>query len=280
MKRSDLQLLTALLVIILNSCSKTTPEVDQVQTRGTRGTLPENPYVHPFSNLDARFNYIAIFNNYHAPAGFNFMSTTSPADSIWWDFGDGSGDLNTVNPSHVYAMPGTYTVIEKAKIGTRTTADTQRITVLNALHTRYVIDSIRADVITSGRPDTVYFTISDSANNWESERFAFAATSPSSSASVTTTQSFSFQHPDTISQFGSSVYIAVRDNYRREPYFAPVSGRSEDGRVRLVDRPVPWTNIIYDEVSPYSLIGYPMALRNQDLQIGGGLEFTVYLTWK
>jgi PKD repeat protein len=277
MKRCNPQLLTAMLAIFLISCSKMTPVVDQVQTGGTtRGTMPSNPNVHPFLNINAHFTYSAILNNFHSPAGFIFTSSTSPSDSIWWDFGDGIGDLNTVNPSHIYTKPGIYTVIERAKFGPRTTADTQRITVLNALYARFVVDSISAEVITSNRPDTVYFTIADSGNNWESERFALP---PSSSG--TTTQSFPFQHPDTISQLGNHLSIVVIDDYRREPYYVKVQvGRGETRGVGLVDRPVPWTNIIFDEISPFSLIGYPTVLQNKDMTLGGELEFKVYLTWK
>ena len=278
MKRRTPQLLTAMLAIFLISCSKMTPVVDQVQTGGTtRGTMPPNRQVHTLYNPKAAFSYTAIRGNFHAPAGFNFMSSNSPADSIWWDFGDGIGMINQVNPSHIYPLPGTYSVILRVKAGMKIASDTQRITILNALYTHYVIDSIRAEVIRSNRPDTVYFAISDSANSWESERFALPAMTGNGSSPGTTTQSFSFQHPDIISQFGNNISISVRDDYRRPPYGSYVPPGT---RGRGTNQAIPWTSIIYDEVSPYSLIGYPTVLENQELTIGGGLEFTVYLTWK
>ncbi|MFI5156400.1 MAG: PKD domain-containing protein [Chitinophagales bacterium] len=274
-----LPVLSAILVIgFLIGCTKTTPDQTQPQQPPrTKGTIPPNNLVHPFLNLNAAFTYSAILNDFHAPAGFDFTSSTSQADSIWWDFGDGTGTFNTINPSHIFANPGNYLVILKAKFGPRTTADTERITVLNALYTKFTIDSIRSDVITSNRPDTVFFSIVDSAHEWESEIFPFPALPQGSSVTSRITQSFLFQHPDTISNFGNSFSIAVRDNYMRPPYGPPASrGRGSSP----VSAGHPYSNIIFDNVSPFSLVGYPSVLQNQDLTIGSGMEFTVYISWK
>lgn len=48
-----------------------------------------------------------------SPVNFTDASTNSPGDPLttWsWDFGDGSPISNLQNPSHTYALPGTYTI--------------------------------------------------------------------------------------------------------------------------------------------------------------------------
>lgn len=45
-----------------------------------------------------------------APLTVNFMNNSLSADSVWWNFGDGSPLSFLSNPSHTYTIPGTYYV--------------------------------------------------------------------------------------------------------------------------------------------------------------------------
>ncbi len=40
-----------------------------------------------------------------------FTATVSNADSLWWDFGDGTGTSSALNVSHTYVSGGSYTVV-------------------------------------------------------------------------------------------------------------------------------------------------------------------------
>ena len=42
---------------------------------------------------------------------FTFINLSSGAAGVVWDFGDGSAPSTVVNPTHAYALPGTYTVV-------------------------------------------------------------------------------------------------------------------------------------------------------------------------
>jgi len=45
----------------------------------------------------------------------NFTDLSTGADSIWWDFGDGSASTDLANPTHLYASEGNYTVTQYTK---------------------------------------------------------------------------------------------------------------------------------------------------------------------
>ncbi|MEZ4772224.1 MAG: PKD domain-containing protein [Bacteroidia bacterium] len=49
-----------------------------------------------------------------APLVVSFMENAEGAISFEWDFGDGSGVVNGPNPTHVFELPGSYTVTLKA----------------------------------------------------------------------------------------------------------------------------------------------------------------------
>jgi gliding motility-associated-like protein len=61
--------------------------------------------IHP---PKAQFSVALTCSNYY---NATFTSTSIGADSLFWDFGDGSQDSsNTINPSHSYGSRGSYTV--------------------------------------------------------------------------------------------------------------------------------------------------------------------------
>lgn len=45
----------------------------------------------------------------------NFLDLSTGADSIWWDFGDGSAETDLPNPSHTYISEGIYSVTQFTK---------------------------------------------------------------------------------------------------------------------------------------------------------------------
>ena len=64
-----------------------------------------------------------------APALVNFNNLSTNATTYYWDFGDGSNSIAT-SPSHVYNVPGDYTITLIAINGT--CRDT--MTKVNYLH--------------------------------------------------------------------------------------------------------------------------------------------------
>ncbi len=62
----------------------------------------------------------------------NFNNTGSTGVSYSWDFGDG-GNSTSASPTHNYTVPGTYTVILTATLGSCTDTDTITITVLSGV---------------------------------------------------------------------------------------------------------------------------------------------------
>lgn len=79
----------------------------RVRVRSTEGdTL--SPASLPFALLDLP---IANFTHLTTADSITLTNTSSYGSSVIWDFGD--GDSSTLaNPTHVYANPGTYTVIQ------------------------------------------------------------------------------------------------------------------------------------------------------------------------
>ena len=76
-----------------------------------------------------------------AVAGFNtsyfnleaaFTNTSTAADSVTWDFGDGSAVTHVLSPFHVFATAGSYTVnLTAYGLAGNTSTNTQTITVSN-----------------------------------------------------------------------------------------------------------------------------------------------------
>ncbi|TDX01265.1 PKD domain-containing protein [Dinghuibacter silviterrae] len=66
----------------------------------------------PVSNLTASFTYTTQYINSAncPPMVAYFVATTFGADSLHWDFGDGSTADNNPKPSHTYQQPGVYIV--------------------------------------------------------------------------------------------------------------------------------------------------------------------------
>ncbi|WP_417589801.1 fibronectin type III domain-containing protein [Owenweeksia hongkongensis] len=85
---------------------------------------------------------------------FNSGSTTN-ADSLYWDFGDGSNS-SAINPNHLYGMPGTYTVAMNAF------SDCGDTTVV--FDTIQVCDTLKADFSQTPIADSIRFDASASTN--------------------------------------------------------------------------------------------------------------------
>tara|TARA_R110002072_G_scaffold95702_3_gene210908 strand:+ start:494 stop:2689 length:2196 start_codon:yes stop_codon:yes gene_type:complete len=110
-------------------------------------------YSTQLSPLNANFSFTSNLLN------ANFQ--TSLADSIRWNFGDGSAILiNSTNPNHIYSSPGTYIVqLEKFDICGGSFSTSQSITIC---------DSIVAALSYSVSGDTLFFDAQSSfgANNF------------------------------------------------------------------------------------------------------------------
>ncbi len=61
-----------------------------------------------------------------APATVVFENTSKKADTYEWDFGDGTASKE-VKPQHNYKLSGNYSVVLKAKKGTKTAMSTEKI---------------------------------------------------------------------------------------------------------------------------------------------------------
>lgn len=81
----------------------------------------------------------------------NYNSTASIADSIWWDFGDGTGADQNIG-AHTYSTPGTYQVTLTAFGACGSTEDTS--------YTIQVCDSISAAFTYFQSGDTIFFKAS------------------------------------------------------------------------------------------------------------------------
>lgn len=261
--------------ITLSQCTKTSstppgPTGDSSRFHNYHELLPV---------LTAAFHYTAEMNNYHAPAAFNFASTSSHATKLDWDFGDSSAHDKTLNPIHTYAAPGNYRIILTAEYQNEISRDTQYITVMDPLYAGFTIDSIHAQIWGGPRIDTVFFKVIDSANGWQSENFYFPPTSGDDSL---LSSSFSFGSPYHVPSFLNGCNIQVWDNYL-DPLDYVYRSRGEYGYIiHLLPPPdhVSGHEIISATISPANLVGYPKILENLSLDVGANLSFTVYVTWK
>ncbi len=77
--------------------------------RGCKDTIIKNTVVHPLPVVYFNTSDVCDQNSVH----FNDFSDILPTDTIhsWhWNFGDGTVPVITTNTSHLYALPGSYTV--------------------------------------------------------------------------------------------------------------------------------------------------------------------------
>ncbi len=63
-----------------------------------------------YSSLSVSANFVATPANGPIPLNVNFYYTGGSANSLLWNFGDGTSDTG-INPNHTYNQIGTYTVI-------------------------------------------------------------------------------------------------------------------------------------------------------------------------
>jgi PKD repeat protein len=264
--------------IILTQCTKTSSTPP-----GPPPPPGDSSRFHNYLNLSpvltAVFHYSAVGSNFHAPAAFDFTSTSSHANKLDWDFGDSSAHDNTINPVHTYAAPGNYRIILTAQYLNQVSRDTQHITVLDPLYSGFTIDSIHAQIWGGPRMDTVFFKVIDSAKGWQSENFYFPPTGGDDSLLMS---SFSFGSPYHVPYFLNGCYIQVWDNYLN-PLDYVYRSRGEYGYIIHYLPPpdhVPNHQIISATISPANLVGYPTILENLSLDIGGNMSFTVYITWR
>ena len=82
-------------------------QVTQIVTddQGCRDTLTQPVFIRPLP--EPAFSFLAMDGCF--PDTISFMNESILADSYQWDFGDGNTST-VINPIHVYANPGTYTV--------------------------------------------------------------------------------------------------------------------------------------------------------------------------
>ncbi len=98
--------------------------VDSVKVDGTSGTATA-----PVADFSANQTEIC------AGASVNFTDASTGTPTSWlWDFGDGTTEVTEQNPSHLYMIPGTYSVTLTATNanGTNTQTKTDYITVKTA----------------------------------------------------------------------------------------------------------------------------------------------------
>lgn len=100
-----------------------------------------------------------------SPTQINFMNTSSDATNFEWNFGDGGSSTN-INPSHIYNIPGYYTItlITKSDIGCADTMVKPQYIFIPGTYTKFNIP------ITSGCQNTsigfVDSSINASTYNW------------------------------------------------------------------------------------------------------------------
>jgi len=128
-----------------------------------------------------RTNYIVVnttpvtgFTSATSGLTVTFTNTTIGATSYLWDFGD-SGSSTLTNPSHTYAMDGTYTVTLSATNACGTTTKVQTVTVTSAPTAGFT-----ASPTAGCAPLMVQFTNTSSTNSTSFD-WQFPGGTPSSS---------------------------------------------------------------------------------------------------
>ncbi len=113
----------------------------------------------------------------------NFTNTSTNANSYSWNFGDGSPASTMANPSHNYAMDGTYTVVLTATNACGSVTSSQTVTVATMPTAGFT-----ANVTSGCAPLSVQFT-NQSSPNATSYAWSFPGGTPSSSTA---------QHPTVV----------------------------------------------------------------------------------
>lgn len=94
-----------------------------------------------------------------APYNAVFTNTSEAGSQFQWDFGDGSPISNVVNPTHLYPVPGSYTITLVAiDSGTCNIVDTTRFTIT-------VVAKPTADFVASPQPPVTNTPISFTNNS-------------------------------------------------------------------------------------------------------------------
>jgi PKD repeat protein len=103
--------------------------------KGNQYTYPnDNPVIITIgeANVHASFTMDQTSGNYPLTVAFTDTSTGSPSPSSWeWNFGDGSPNVTTQSPSHIFTSAGIYTVTLTVRNspGTNVSTATTTITV-------------------------------------------------------------------------------------------------------------------------------------------------------
>jgi hypothetical protein len=91
---------------------------------------------------------LAVWNIFNADFGFqqfndsvSFTNLSSNYESVFWDFGDGITSIDE-NPTHTYALNGSYTVILSAITNAACIQDTQTVSITVNINT--AIDELKA----------------------------------------------------------------------------------------------------------------------------------------
>ncbi|MCS6928081.1 MAG: PKD domain-containing protein [Saprospiraceae bacterium] len=115
-------------------------------------TLVRNDFIQVFA--DATASFVSTVNG----ASAAFQNTSSNANSFLWHFGDGNTS-NEVNPTHIYAEDGTYTVTLIAANSCNADTFSQTIVIITPPKASFI-----AEPMTGCGPLMVQFTNTSSAN--------------------------------------------------------------------------------------------------------------------
>ncbi|HLP10540.1 MAG TPA: PKD domain-containing protein [Flavobacteriales bacterium] len=98
------------------------------------------------------------------PYSFNFTNLSTLTNVFYWDFGDGTNDT-TFNPSHGYAVPGTYTVMLVA-IDTTTCGKNDTVYTNVTVPNPFILAAIPNDTVCLGSPANVDLTLPGVTYTW------------------------------------------------------------------------------------------------------------------
>ena len=107
-------------------------------------------------------------------ADVGFTNTSTNGDTYSWDFGDGNGS-NATDPTHTYAMDGTYTVTQEVTNACGTVTFTEEITIITPPTAGFGVD------VTSGCADLVVQFTDESSENATSWLWTFDGGNPATS---------------------------------------------------------------------------------------------------
>jgi gliding motility-associated-like protein len=98
------------------------------------------------------------------PYSFNFTNLSTLTNVFYWDFGDGTSDT-TYNPSHGYAIPGTYTVMLIA-IDTTTCGKNDTVYTTVTVPNPFTLSAIPDDTVCLGSSSTIDLTLAGVTYTW------------------------------------------------------------------------------------------------------------------